>query len=230
MTTLQRTIAASPARARADNRRRGLRTTRFEAFSDGVFAIAITLLVLELAVPPGAHEDLLAAVLAQWPSFLAYAVSFSTIGAVWLAHGAITEHLEIVDASLIRLNLLLLMVVSFLPFPTKLLSENTEIPSAERVAATIYGLTLLAASGIVYLLWQYARRAGLIRATSSDEEIDYLTSRLTPGVAGYIAIIAIGLFVPRAAVLGYLAIALFFFVPVRSRKPPTAEGPPGPNP
>src|SRR5205814_1512499 len=113
---------------------------------------------------------LLAAIVAQWPSLLAYVVSFSTIGAVWLAHGAITEHLEVVDATLIRLNLLLLMVVSFIPFPTKLLSENIELASAERVAATIYGLTLLAASGIVYILWQYARRAGLIRATSSDAE------------------------------------------------------------
>jgi hypothetical protein len=66
------------------------RTTRMEAFSDGVFAIAITLLVLEIAVPSGSEANLLGAVLGQWPSYLAYIVSFSTIGAVWLEHTVIT--------------------------------------------------------------------------------------------------------------------------------------------
>jgi TMEM175 potassium channel family protein len=62
-----------------------------EAFSDGVFAIAITLLVLEIAVSAGSEADLLGAVLDQWPSYLAYLVSFSTIGAIWLEHTVITE-------------------------------------------------------------------------------------------------------------------------------------------
>jgi uncharacterized membrane protein len=87
-----------------------------EAFSDGVFAIAITLLVLELAVPSGSEDDLLDAVLNQWPSYLAYLVSFASIGAVWLEHTVITEFLDHATSVLIRLNLLLLMVVSFLPF------------------------------------------------------------------------------------------------------------------
>jgi uncharacterized membrane protein len=87
-----------------------------EAFSDGVFAIAITLLVLEIGIPSGSEDDLLAAVLAQWPSYLAYLVSFSTIGAVWLEHTVITEFLDHATAVFIRLNLLLLLVVSLLPF------------------------------------------------------------------------------------------------------------------
>jgi uncharacterized membrane protein len=86
-----------------------------EAFSDGVFAIAITLLVLELAIPSGSEGDLLGAVVSQWPAYLAYLVSFSTIGAVWLEHTVITEYLDHATSVLIRLNLLLLMVVSFLP-------------------------------------------------------------------------------------------------------------------
>ena len=73
---------------------RRYRTTRMEAFSDGVFAIAITLLVLEIAVPAGSSGDLLAAVIDEWPAYLAYLVSFATIGAIWLAHTAVTEHLE----------------------------------------------------------------------------------------------------------------------------------------
>jgi len=117
-----------------------------EAFSDGVFAIAITLLVLEIAVPSGSEAHLLGAVLGQWPSYLAYLVSFSTIGAVWLEHTVITEFLESATSTLIRLNLLLLLVVSFLPFPTKLLGEYIGEDAPERVAVTIYGLNLLLAS------------------------------------------------------------------------------------
>src|SRR5215475_1915207 len=116
-------------------RPRGLATTRLEAFSDGVFAIAITLLVLEISVPPNSGGDLLRAILHQWPSFLAYVVSFSTIGSTWLAHNAITEYLVVADGYFIRLNLLLLLFVSFLPFPTKLLAEYTDETGAERVAS-----------------------------------------------------------------------------------------------
>ncbi|BCJ75893.1 hypothetical protein CS0771_54370 [Catellatospora sp. IY07-71] len=89
-----------------------------------MFAIAITLLVLEIAVPEAPQQDLLRALLDEWPSYLAYLVSFATIGAIWLAHTAITEYLHHADPWLMRLNLLLLMVVAFLPFPTKLLADN----------------------------------------------------------------------------------------------------------
>jgi uncharacterized membrane protein len=75
-----------------------------EAFSDGVFAIAITLLVLKISVPAGSEEDLLGAVLDQWPSYLAYVVSFASVGAVWLAHTVVTEYLHHADAWLLRLT------------------------------------------------------------------------------------------------------------------------------
>lgn len=116
----------------------GLGTARMEAFSDGVFAIAITLLVLEIAVPAGSGDDLPRALLDQWPSYLAYLVSFSTIGAVWLAHTVITEHLDRANSMLIRLNLLLLMVASFLPFPTRLMAEyvREDAPSGSRRPST----------------------------------------------------------------------------------------------
>jgi hypothetical protein len=91
------------------------RTARMEAFSDGVFAIAITLLVLEIGVPSGSENDLLGALVDQWPSYLAHLVSFSTIGAIWFKHTVITHNLGHSTSTLIRLNLLLLLVVSFLP-------------------------------------------------------------------------------------------------------------------
>jgi uncharacterized membrane protein len=194
-----------------------------EAFSDGVFAIAITLLVLDIAVPLGAGQrDLLGAVFAQWPSYLAYVVSFSTVGAIWLGHSLITEYLEQADGILVRLNLVLLLVVSFLPFPTRLLAEYLSSDNPERVAVIIYGMTLLAAVTLLSLLWRYAVRARLVRADAGDDELIALTGRLTPGLAGYVFLLGLGLFKPVLAVIGYLLIALFVIFPLeraRRRRP-----------
>ncbi len=194
---------------------RGLATGRLEALSDGVFAIAITLLVLDIAVPAHASKDLLGAVTQQWPSYLAYAVSFSTIGALWLGHNAITEYLDRADAAFVRLNLLLLLLVAFLPFPTRLFADYLGENRPERVAATIYGISLLVASTLLWVLWRYAVHARLVRPDTGDEEVELLTQRLTPGLGGYVLLIVAGLFVPVIAVAGYLAIALFYVIPFR---------------
>jgi uncharacterized membrane protein len=195
-----------------------LGTGRFEAFSDGVFAIAITLLVLELSVPDDAGDDLLGAFLDQWPSYLAYVVSFATVGAAWLAHTAMTHHLGRVDAVLVRLNLLLLLLVSFVPFPTRLVAAHIRDPGAERVATTILGLNLLLVASVTSAMWGYAVRRALVHPDTVDEDKRMLTQRLTPGLAGYVALILLGLVLPRAAVFGYLLIALVLVVPVGWRR------------
>jgi uncharacterized membrane protein len=195
-------------------RRRGLRTGRLEAFSDGVFAIAITLLVLDIGVPADAGQHLLRSVGELWPSYLAYVTSFSTIGAIWLGHNSITEYLERVDATFVRLNLLLLLVISFLPFPTRLFADYIGRDSSERVAVTIYGVTFLLASTLLLVLWRYALHERLVRPDAADEEVQLLTQRLTPGLAGYLVLIIAGLFIPDVAVIGYLVIAIFYIIPV----------------
>jgi uncharacterized membrane protein len=192
-----------------ESTRRWLRTGRLEAFSDGVFAIAITLLVLDIAVPAGAGEHLLRSMAHLWPSYLAYLVSFSTIGAIWLGHSAITDYLERADSVFMRLNLLLLLVVAFLPFPTRLFADFLGEDKPERVAANIYGITLLVASALLLVLWRYAVHEGLVRPDANDEEIQLLTQRLTPGLIGYLILIVAG--------VGYLAIAVFFILPIRLR-------------
>jgi uncharacterized membrane protein len=197
-----------------------LRTGRLEAFSDGVFAIAITLLVLEISVPEGSGEDLLEAFLDQWPSFLAYVVSFATIGATWLAHNAMTEYLERTDTVLVRLNLLLLMLVSFVPFPTGLVAEHIQDQDAARVATTILGLNLLSVAMVTSIMWRYAVRSSHVRPDAADEEVRILTQRLAPGLAGYVGLIALGMVLPRAAVLGYLLIALVLLFPIGLKRPP----------
>ena len=215
--------AAEPAEGQRVERRRGLRTGRLEAFSDGVFAIAVTLLILDIVVPAGSSDDLLKAVVHLWPSYLAYVVSFATIGSLWLAHSVITEYVDRVDGVFSRLNLLVLLLVSFLPFPTRLVSEffnaNTQ---AERVATTIYGVNLLLASLVVSLLWRYAVGQKLIVPDLNDDEVRLLTKRITPGVGGYVVLIVVGLVWPGAAVVGYLVIAAFLLLPMR--RPPDRRG------
>lgn len=192
----------------------GFRIGRLEAFSDGVYAIAITLLVLDLSIPSGSGDDLATAFLEQWPAYLAYIVSFATIGASWVAHSAITQHVERSDSGFARLNLLLLLVVSFLTFPTSLVAEYITQEGAVRVAVTILGLNLLLIATVTSLLWRYASRR-LAQSDASEEDIRLLTQRLTPGVAGYLLTIVLGLFLPLVAVFGYLALALFLLLPLR---------------
>ena len=199
---------------------RRYRTNRLEAFSDGVFAIATTLLVLEIAVPIGTGDDLLSAIVAEWPSYLAYLVSFATIGAIWLGHSAITEYLNHVDGTFLRLNLILLLVVAFLPFPTRLLAEHITAADAERVAAPFYGLCLMLNALLLGLLWRYAVHARLIRPDIDDLELRLISRRLTPGVAGYGVLIVIGFVQPTIAVIGFLLIAIFLLIPIPLRGRP----------
>jgi uncharacterized membrane protein len=210
-----------------DDHPTSLPTNRLEAFSDGVFAIAITLLVLEITVPPDSDDRLLDAFFEQWPSYVAYVSSFAIIGLVWLAHNGVTDFLERVDAVFVRINLVLLMVVSFIPFPTRLLAEYSDSENASRVATTIYGLTILAVTTTVWGLWRYALSARLVKPHAKNEDLARMTRRLTPGFALYATMLLLGLFLPRAAVVGYVVISVLLLVPFellpsrRAERPPT---------
>ena len=191
---------------------------RIDIFSDGVFAIAITLLVLELAVPEGDVENAGKALLEQWPMYLAYVVSFASIGSAWLMHSLITEHLERTDSIFLRLNLLLLFFVSVVPFPTHMLSNFIHNPDAERIAATVYGINLIAMAAVLSALWHYARSEGLVKHERDDAELQSITRKLEPGLATYVAAILVGLLLPRAAVVLYGLIALYILIPFRAIK------------
>jgi uncharacterized membrane protein len=191
--------------------RRSFGTDRMKAFSDGVFAIAATLLVLDLAVePPGELHQVLAA----WPGYVAYVVSFLTIGGAWLAHTALTERLARSDLISLQINLVLLLVVAFLPFPTRLIVEAHQEEDALRVAVTIYGLTLLAIRLLGAALDEYARREHLF-SQDEDRQEPHGRRRLLPVVMGYVVAIVIGFVFPRVAVALYFGIALYLIVPLR---------------
>ena len=124
-------------------------TNRLEAFSDGVFAIAITLLVLDIHVPAAGEGSLGHQLLAQWPSYAAYVISFLTIGIIWINHHAAFSRLRSVDHSILIWNLLLLMSVSILPFTTSLMAEYLKEGSGENLAAAVYGASFLL-MGVVF--------------------------------------------------------------------------------
>ena len=207
--------------------RRLLGTGRMEAFSDGVFSIAATLLVLDIAIhPPGTPLE---QVLHAWPFYLAYVVSFLTIGAAWLVHTALTDRLARTDPLLLRINLLLLLVVAFLPFPTKLVADALHHEGSERVFVTMYGLTLLAIRLLGFGLYAYARHEHLNAPSEGDEEDADETRELLPVLGGYAVAIGIGLAVPFAAVTIYFVIAVFMILfrglkrRVRDRQPADAS-------
>lgn len=202
-----------PADEDTPRRHRSLDKGRMEAFSDGVFGFAATLLVVGIMLhPPGTplHQ-----VLRAWPAFVAYMISFLTIGAAWLAHTGLTDRLARTDSILLRLNLLLLLMVAFLPFPTGLVADALHNTSGERVYVTMYGLTFLLIRLLGAALDRYARRAHLYASREDGGELHSDRRKLLPVVIGYVIAIVIGLAVPVAAVVFYFGITVYAIVPFR---------------
>ena len=178
-----------------------------EAFSDGVFAFAATLLGVDLAIhPPGTalHQ-----VLEGWPSYLAYVISFLTIGAAWLAHTGLTDRLRQADPILLRLNLAVLIVVAWLPFPTRLVASALHDRSDERVFVTMYGLTLLAIRLLGATLDVYAQHEHLYSAHAYDQELTTDRRKRLPFIIACLIVILIGLALPELAVALYFGIAVY---------------------
>jgi len=220
-----------------------LPTGRLEAFSDGVFAIAITLLVLELHVPTGQHA-LLQALGDEWPRYVGYFVSFTFIGGVWIAHSNLTRFIKAADPDLMRLNLILLLFVSFLPFTTGIAAthlfasnltfhEVTISSPTERVAAVVFGLNLTLAALMIYLMLRHAGRTpGLAADGIAEEELQAFARERRSAMLLQAAATVVGGFLPLASVIFYLALSVFFVIDpirhmrVRGSRPAEAEGKP----
>ena len=198
-------------------------TGRLEAFSDGVFAVAITLLVLNLHLPPALLKDdgLGSFLLAQWPTFAAFVTSFATIGIMWINHHRLFTHIKRVDTPLMLLNLLLLMIIVFVPFPTALLAEYTVQPD-QHLAAFLYCGTFIVLAICFNLLWRYASyKNRLLDKKADPEAVQAITRQYRFGPLFYL--IAFGLawvYVP-ASIAANLLLALFFALP--GRKLPHTE-------
>jgi uncharacterized membrane protein len=181
----------------------GMSVGRLEAFSDGVFAIVITLLILDIKVPVHADGDLGPALAKQWPQYAAYLMSFLIVGIIWLNHHATFNLLARTNHRLQVLNLLLLLPVSVLPWPTAVLAEWTRDGTAadKRVAVLLYGVTSTLMACAFNAVWRQLRRhPELHKAAVSTQLLAVRNRRYNIGLAIY----------PLATLVGLLSVPLFF--------------------
>jgi len=183
---------------------------RLEAFADGIFAIAATLLILNLAVTAG--KPLGGELLGIWPSYVAYVISFVTIGIMWVNHHTVMHQIAHVDRTFLMLTVLFLMLVAFVPFPTRLLALYIRTDGA-LAAALAYGITLILTSVMYNALWWYAavgRR--LLRHDADPALVRGIGRSFTVGPAIYLGATLVAFISPLASAGLYLVIALFYVV------------------
>ena len=194
-----------------------MKTNRLEAFSDGVFAVAITLLVLEIHVPAG--ENLWHDLKEEWPSFASFFVSFWVIGIIWVNHHGVFDHLKRADRGVLYLNLLLLMTVVFIPFSTALMAEHLKSGADEEVAALVYSGAFLALAIAFGFLWTYiTRRREALGVELTDEQVRRTTLVFLIGNPFY-AVAVVCAFISPAAVLVINALLAFYYLVVGIRSP-----------
>lgn len=192
-----------------------LGTTRIEAFSDSIFAFAVTLLILNLTVPElsraqVARGELAAHLIAQWPTFLIYAMSFSILAIFWVGHTIMFHYIKKTDRTLLWLNNILLMTIAFMPFPTDLLG----LYAPDQTAVVLYGVTAMATGLMFVLIWWYASSGKrFVEAGLSDRIIK--KGMLAVSLAPIVYLVAIGLsFINPLITIGiYIAIPVLYIIP-----------------
>ena len=192
-----------------------------EAFSDGVFAVAITLLALDIHVPrldtlpPGGLGP---ALLTLWPSLLAYVTSFGSILVMWLNHDRLFEHIQRKDHLLLLYNGLLLMVITLYPFPTALVAEYVAHPGVNaNIAAAIFSAFSLVMAIFFNLLWHHAAdRSRLLFEDHDKRKVKHITDQFRFGPLLYLIAFAAAFFNATVSICFSLALAVFFALPERS--------------
>jgi uncharacterized membrane protein len=197
---------------------------RAESFSDGVFAVAITVLVFNLLTVADKTSTLTVVgqpghpgLVHYWPAYLAYVVSFLTIGIMWLNHHTMFSQVTKVDRPVLVLNLLLLMGVVAIPFPTALVADHltgkASAGAQANVAAVIYGLVMMAISIGYASVWIYlASHQESLGARRRVHQPQLSTFRFTSGNAGYVAGTLIALVSPVAALIIYGLLAVYYMI------------------
>jgi uncharacterized membrane protein len=184
-------------------------TARLETFSDGVFAIAATLLILEVRLP--GHGSVTHDLVHAWPSYVAYAISFLTIGIIWVNHHAVLQQIGRVDRTFLFLNVIFLMIVAFSPFPTRVVAEH--LRDGSKSAAFAYGVSFTLMAISYGAMWFYAARGRRLIAEDADQRVVSGISRsFAPGSVIYGAATLSSLISAYLAVALYAAIALFYVV------------------
>jgi TMEM175 potassium channel family protein len=198
---------------------------RLEAFSDGVLAVAITLLVLNITVPGTRRHSLAYGLAHNWPHYAAYATSFITIGIIWIYHHAMIGRLREVDHTILFWNLLLLMSVGILPFATSLMAAFLERGQGEHLAAAIYGGSLLLMSLVFSALNRHILlvRPGLMRSQASEHERREIFKRALAGIVPYVIATALAP-VSAYATLAICAVVAAYYALPRASSTDLAAG------
>ena len=184
---------------------------RLEAFSDGVFAVAITLLVIEIAVPTG--EDLWHQLKEEWPSFASFFVSFWVIGIIWVNHHGLLDHLKRTDRPVLYLNLLVLMTVVFIPFSTALMADHLKSGADEKVAALVYALAFLAMGIAFNLFWTYiVKHRRELGVEIPDEEVRRMSVGFMIGGPLYAVAVIMAFISPAVVLIITGAVAAYYMV------------------
>jgi TMEM175 potassium channel family protein len=186
---------------------------RAESFSDGVFAVAITILVFNLLPIADITKPPLSAgsLAGHWPAYLAYVVSFLTTGITWLNHHSLFTRITNVDRPLLLLNMFLLMGIVAIPFPTALVADHLNDSTAGKVAAVTYGLVMIAISIGYGAIWTYiVAHQQTLRARGDLAMRRASTVRFTAGNAGYVAATLIALVSPVTSVIIYGLLAVYY--------------------
>jgi len=199
-------------------------TMRLMAFSDGVFAITITLLALEIK-PPTDDRDLLHGLLALWPSYLAYAVTFLFIGQVWANHHVMFDHIRVADRVLLLLNTLLLMVVVLLPFATSVLAGTLRSGDGQRTAVAFYGIAFGLTALTFNAVWQYASRHRLLSDRLDPAGATAIGRRFQLALGWLATGALLGALVPVLGIAVIAAFNAFYWLPIRGESP--GRGPAG---
>ena len=187
-------------------------TARLESFSDGVFAVAATLLVLDLGL--SGTGTLAQKLEHDWPYFATYVVSFLTIGIIWMNHHAQFERIAVADRTLTVLNLFLLMFVTLIPFPTKLLANHLR-GSEGSVAAAVYAGTMLAMSIAFFSTYLWAAHRRLFGAWIAERHVGYLLRRNVAGLLAYVVAIGVAFLNADVSLALCGLVALYYLHPGR---------------
>jgi len=189
-------------------------TGRLETFADGVMAIAITLLVLEIRVPAHQPGRLGHALLDEWPSFAAYVTSFLTIGVIWVNHHRMFKLIERVTHSFLMLNVLFLMVVSFIPFPTALVADAIKAHDGVRASTFVYGGTMVLLAIMFNLVWGYASAAHRLLVPGLDPEyVRQGTRSYRKGPLLYVILTLPAVFNPYVSLAAFAILAAYWLLP-----------------
>jgi uncharacterized membrane protein len=199
-------------------------TARVEAFSDGVFAIAITLLVLEIQVPEpdltGHGSTLLSALFGLWPSYVGYLISFITIGIMWVNHHNMFMLIRGTDRYFLLLSVLFLMCIAFLPFPTALLAEYLSQPKGRQVAVAAYSASFVLIALAYNAVWWYAAHDGrLLEPKADTEAVRTISKRYMIGPIAYAASFVLAFVNAWASLAVHGFLVAFYLLPLRKPTP-----------